>query len=146
MASSWTIERSYYSVRQPFLLLFLLPSPRLIVTRKSSYNEAISLTKAWQDQVWQASALEGLVIALVVQATLPKPHLDGVSFRSLPDESREELNSNFAARFVSDTSRSFQRVLILLHRARSATLQLSSLQYQIDFRKPFHFTKRCSLL
>ncbi|GAA5925915.1 hypothetical protein JCM1841_004039 [Sporobolomyces salmonicolor] len=37
----------------------------------ASYNEAISLTKAWQDQVWQASALEGLAVALVIQATLP---------------------------------------------------------------------------
>ncbi|GAA5896374.1 hypothetical protein JCM6882_000998 [Rhodosporidiobolus microsporus] len=36
------------------------------------YNDAISLTKAWQDQVWQASALEGLVVALVIRATQPK--------------------------------------------------------------------------
>ncbi|BGP16900.1 hypothetical protein JCM10213v2_004908 [Rhodosporidiobolus nylandii] len=36
------------------------------------YNEAIALTKAWQDQVWQASALEGVAVALVLQATLPK--------------------------------------------------------------------------
>ncbi|GAA6003089.1 hypothetical protein JCM10207_001980 [Rhodosporidiobolus poonsookiae] len=36
------------------------------------YNDAVALTKAWQDQVWQASALEGLAVALVVQATLPK--------------------------------------------------------------------------
>ncbi|GAA5826496.1 hypothetical protein JCM11251_002398 [Rhodosporidiobolus azoricus] len=36
------------------------------------YNDAIALTKAWQDQVWQASALEGLVVALVIQATQPK--------------------------------------------------------------------------
>ncbi|GAA5872900.1 hypothetical protein JCM8547_003260 [Rhodosporidiobolus lusitaniae] len=36
------------------------------------YNEAIALTKAWQDQVWQASALEGLVVALVIHASLPK--------------------------------------------------------------------------
>jgi hypothetical protein len=37
-----------------------------------SYNEAIALTKAWQDQVWQASALEGVAVALAIQATLPK--------------------------------------------------------------------------
>lgn len=36
-----------------------------------SYNEAIALLKAWQDQVWQASALEGLTIALVIQAWTP---------------------------------------------------------------------------
>ncbi|GAA6060047.1 hypothetical protein JCM10212_001044 [Sporobolomyces blumeae] len=38
----------------------------------SSYNEALLLTKSWQDQVWQASALEGLCVALVLQATMPK--------------------------------------------------------------------------
>ncbi|GAA5898275.1 TRAPPII-specific subunit TRS120 [Sporobolomyces salmoneus] len=43
----------------------------------SAYNEAISLTKAWQDQVWQASALEGLAVALVVQATQPKNQVNG---------------------------------------------------------------------
>ncbi|GAA5864034.1 hypothetical protein JCM1840_000679 [Sporobolomyces johnsonii] len=43
----------------------------------ASYNEAISLTKAWQDQVWQASALEGLAVALVIQATLPKTSPNG---------------------------------------------------------------------
>ncbi|GJN91136.1 hypothetical protein Rhopal_004154-T1 [Rhodotorula paludigena] len=37
-----------------------------------AYNSAIALTKAWADQVWQASALEGLVVALVIQATQPK--------------------------------------------------------------------------
>lgn len=31
------------------------------------------MTKAWQDQVWQASALEGLTIALVIQAGSPLP-------------------------------------------------------------------------
>lgn len=40
-----------------------------------SYNEAITLTKAWHDQVWQASALEGLTVALVIQAwSPPSPH------------------------------------------------------------------------
>lgn len=40
-----------------------------------SYNEAITLTKAWHDQVWQASALEGLAVALVIQAWSPPiPH------------------------------------------------------------------------
>ena len=34
----------------------------------AAYHEAITLTKAWSDQVWQASALEGLCVALVVQA------------------------------------------------------------------------------
>ncbi|GAA6025577.1 hypothetical protein JCM11491_005997 [Sporobolomyces phaffii] len=43
----------------------------------TSYNEAIALTKGWQDQVWQASALEGLAVALVVQATLPKHAVNG---------------------------------------------------------------------
>ncbi|BGP40785.1 hypothetical protein JCM10449v2_004750 [Rhodotorula kratochvilovae] len=38
----------------------------------NAYNDAIGLTKAWADQVWQASALEGLVVALVIQATQPK--------------------------------------------------------------------------
>ena len=36
-----------------------------------SYNETILLTKSWQDSVWQASALEGLVVALVLQARAP---------------------------------------------------------------------------
>ncbi|BGO92090.1 hypothetical protein NBRC10512_000821 [Rhodotorula toruloides] len=38
----------------------------------NAYNDAVSLTKAWQDQAWQASALEGLCVALVVQASQPK--------------------------------------------------------------------------
>lgn len=45
-----------------------------------SYNDAIALTKAWADQVWQASALEGLVVALVIQATQPKGSQGSVSF------------------------------------------------------------------
>lgn len=36
------------------------------------------MTKAWQDQVWQASALEGLTIALVIQAWSPLPSRFGV--------------------------------------------------------------------
>ncbi|KAK4057137.1 hypothetical protein OIO90_001632 [Microbotryomycetes sp. JL221] len=32
------------------------------------YTEALALTKAWSDQVWQASALEGLAVATVLQA------------------------------------------------------------------------------
>lgn len=38
----------------------------------NSFNEAIALTKGWQDQVWQASALEGLSIALVIQGWSPR--------------------------------------------------------------------------
>ncbi|KAM0753107.1 Trs120-domain-containing protein [Meredithblackwellia eburnea MCA 4105] len=37
------------------------------------YNETILHTKAWQDSVWQASALEGLVVALILQARSPTP-------------------------------------------------------------------------
>ncbi|KAM0789161.1 hypothetical protein ACM66B_000010 [Microbotryomycetes sp. NB124-2] len=36
------------------------------------YNEAIALTKTWADQVWQASALEGLAVATVLQAFQPR--------------------------------------------------------------------------
>ncbi|GAA5876487.1 hypothetical protein JCM16303_003552 [Sporobolomyces ruberrimus] len=52
-----------------------------------AYNEAISLTKSWQDQVWQASALEGLAIALVVQATLPKSLVNGRPQPTIPTRS-----------------------------------------------------------
>ncbi|GAA5987807.1 hypothetical protein JCM10908_007223 [Rhodotorula pacifica] len=38
----------------------------------AAYNEAILLTKAWSDQVWQASAYEGVAVALVLQATRPR--------------------------------------------------------------------------
>ncbi|GAA5873361.1 hypothetical protein JCM3774_000758, partial [Rhodotorula dairenensis] len=38
----------------------------------AAYNEAILLTKAWADQVWQASAYEGVAVALVLQATRPR--------------------------------------------------------------------------
>lgn len=38
-----------------------------------SYNDSILLTKSPQDQVWQASALEGLTVALVIQAWCPTP-------------------------------------------------------------------------
>ncbi|KWU44001.1 hypothetical protein RHOSPDRAFT_34430 [Rhodotorula sp. JG-1b] len=38
----------------------------------AAYNEAILLTKAWSDQVWQASAYEGVAVALVLQATQPR--------------------------------------------------------------------------
>ncbi|GAA6044610.1 hypothetical protein JCM8097_006453 [Rhodosporidiobolus ruineniae] len=52
----------------------------------SCYNEAIALTKAWQDQVWQASALEGVAVALVIQATQPKG-AQGTRPPSLPPRS-----------------------------------------------------------
>ncbi|GAA5989707.1 hypothetical protein JCM5350_007364 [Sporobolomyces pararoseus] len=62
----------------------------------TAYNEAISLTKAWQDQVWQASALEGLVIALVVQATLPKPALNGRHQPIIPTRSDSPAPSSIS--------------------------------------------------
>lgn len=60
------------------------------------YNEAIMLTKSWQDQVWQASALEGLAVTLVVQATLPKHTINGVGFAFPFFTSRAKLTSRQA--------------------------------------------------
>ncbi|BGP55929.1 hypothetical protein JCM8202v2_003536 [Rhodotorula sphaerocarpa] len=38
----------------------------------TAFNEAILLTKAWADQVWQASAYEGFAVALILQAMQPR--------------------------------------------------------------------------
>ncbi|GAA5969112.1 hypothetical protein JCM3765_002183 [Sporobolomyces pararoseus] len=62
----------------------------------TAYNEAISLTKAWQDQVWQASALEGLAVALIVQATLPKPALNGRHQPIIPTRSDSPAPSSIS--------------------------------------------------
>ena len=48
-----------------------------------SYNDAIPLTKGWQDQVWQASALEGLTVALVIQGWAPRSTRFDVRHRSI---------------------------------------------------------------
>lgn len=66
-----------------------------------TYNEAIMLTRAWADGVWQASALEGLATALIVQAALarappPAPLLPGAA-ESQPAHAQAD-----ASRGVSD--------------------------------------------
>ncbi|GAA5936717.1 TRAPPII-specific subunit TRS120 [Sporobolomyces koalae] len=62
----------------------------------AAYNEAILLTKAWQDQVWQASALEGLAVALVIQATRPKSANNGRPQPVIPTRSDSPALSNVA--------------------------------------------------
>ncbi|KAK4051457.1 hypothetical protein OIV83_002941 [Microbotryomycetes sp. JL201] len=60
----------------------------------SCYNEAITLTKTWADQVWQASALEGLAVATVLQAF--QPQQTGKGHKRQPSRPRTSTPPPFA--------------------------------------------------